>query len=223
MISLQSYASNASSVPRHTQEIVDFNDDVIDIGTFNTYELDNSKMNLKKSLFQEITNFTSNDKTMISTINNEQSTTSPFLKQNSKVSFDSLNFDENLNKKTKPIDKLNPFYDDLDGENNNNNKDQDENNPFFNDCLKNSNPFLDDLVAENNNDNSFTRQFEREFNTTIFTQTVDESLVTRNILLDWCKKVTRTYSNVNIENFSTSWKDGLAFCAIIHSFKPDLM
>ncbi|XP_052000795.1 uncharacterized protein LOC127656479 isoform X2 [Xyrauchen texanus] len=40
-------------------------------------------------------------------------------------------------------------------------------------------------------------------------------------LLDWCQKVTEGYKSVKITNFSTSWRNGLAFCAILHHFHPD--
>ncbi|KAF6726635.1 Smoothelin-like protein 2 [Oryzias melastigma] len=40
-------------------------------------------------------------------------------------------------------------------------------------------------------------------------------------MLQWCRSKTRNYKDVNIENFSSSWCDGLAFCALIHRFFPD--
>ncbi|XP_075960001.1 smoothelin-like 1 [Anarhichas minor] len=40
-------------------------------------------------------------------------------------------------------------------------------------------------------------------------------------MLQWCRSKTRNYDGVDIENFSSSWCDGLAFCALIHRFFPD--
>uniref|UniRef100_A0A671M520 Uncharacterized LOC107679270 n=1 Tax=Sinocyclocheilus anshuiensis TaxID=1608454 RepID=A0A671M520_9TELE len=40
-------------------------------------------------------------------------------------------------------------------------------------------------------------------------------------LLEWCQKVTQGCKGVRISNFSTSWRNGLAFCAILHHFHPD--
>uniref|UniRef100_UPI003AAB236C smoothelin-like 1 n=1 Tax=Centroberyx gerrardi TaxID=166262 RepID=UPI003AAB236C len=40
-------------------------------------------------------------------------------------------------------------------------------------------------------------------------------------MLQWCRNKTRNYEGVNIENFSSSWCDGMAFCALIHRFFPD--
>ncbi|KAL7886117.1 hypothetical protein AOLI_G00064120 [Acnodon oligacanthus] len=40
-------------------------------------------------------------------------------------------------------------------------------------------------------------------------------------ILHWCNNKTRNYEGVSIENFSSSWSDGLAFCALVHRFFPD--
>ncbi|XP_011256144.1 EH domain-binding protein 1-like protein 1 isoform X3 [Camponotus floridanus] len=42
-------------------------------------------------------------------------------------------------------------------------------------------------------------------------------------LLEWCKEVTKDYSGVKVTNLTTSWRNGMAFCAIIHHFRPDLI
>ncbi|XP_047241877.1 EH domain-binding protein 1 isoform X4 [Girardinichthys multiradiatus] len=39
-------------------------------------------------------------------------------------------------------------------------------------------------------------------------------------LLEWCQDVTQGHKGVKITNFSTSWRNGLAFCAILHHFHP---
>ncbi|MEQ2240026.1 hypothetical protein ILYODFUR_010658, partial [Ilyodon furcidens] len=40
-------------------------------------------------------------------------------------------------------------------------------------------------------------------------------------LLQWCQSITNKYQGVKVTNFSTSWRNGLAFCAILHHFHPD--
>ncbi|XP_074468071.1 uncharacterized protein LOC141753380 isoform X3 [Sebastes fasciatus] len=40
-------------------------------------------------------------------------------------------------------------------------------------------------------------------------------------LLQWCQDITNDYRGVKVTNFSTSWRNGLAFCAILHHFHPD--
>lgn len=42
----------------------------------------------------------------------------------------------------------------------------------------------------------------------------------RNALMKWCQERLYNY-DIEIKNFSSSWSDGLAFCALIHSFLPE--
>ncbi|XP_072311627.1 smoothelin, like isoform X2 [Eucyclogobius newberryi] len=42
----------------------------------------------------------------------------------------------------------------------------------------------------------------------------------KQVLLEWCRSKTIGYQNIDIQNFSSSWSDGLAFCALVHSFFP---
>ncbi|XP_032433502.1 smoothelin isoform X4 [Xiphophorus hellerii] len=43
----------------------------------------------------------------------------------------------------------------------------------------------------------------------------------KQMLLDWCRAKTRSYEHVDIQNFSSSWSNGMAFCALVHNFFPD--
>ncbi|KAK7120300.1 hypothetical protein R3I94_020337 [Phoxinus phoxinus] len=43
----------------------------------------------------------------------------------------------------------------------------------------------------------------------------------KQMLLDWCRVKTEPYEGVKIKNFSSSWADGLAFCALVHRFFPE--
>ncbi|XP_061563088.1 cytospin-A-like [Cololabis saira] len=42
----------------------------------------------------------------------------------------------------------------------------------------------------------------------------------RNSLLRWCQSRTQGYKNIEITNFSSSWEDGMAFCAVYHTYLP---
>ncbi|XP_039436155.1 EH domain-binding protein 1 isoform X1 [Culex pipiens pallens] len=42
-------------------------------------------------------------------------------------------------------------------------------------------------------------------------------------LLEWCKEITKSYNGVKVTNLTTSWRNGMAFCAIIHHFYPSLI
>ncbi|KAL2082234.1 hypothetical protein ACEWY4_022052 [Coilia grayii] len=43
------------------------------------------------------------------------------------------------------------------------------------------------------------------------------------LLLSWVRNVTRGHDDVNVLNFTTSWSDGLAFNAIMHHFRPNVV
>jgi hypothetical protein len=43
----------------------------------------------------------------------------------------------------------------------------------------------------------------------------------KEFILAWCKEKTKNYAGINIVDFTTSWQDGLAFCALINSYHPN--
>uniref|UniRef100_A0A4W5KBZ3 F-actin monooxygenase n=1 Tax=Hucho hucho TaxID=62062 RepID=A0A4W5KBZ3_9TELE len=50
-----------------------------------------------------------------------------------------------------------------------------------------------------------------------------ESDIRPSRLLTWCQKQTQGYRGVDITNLTSSWKSGLALCALIHRLRPDLI
>ncbi|KAA0703997.1 EH domain-binding protein 1-like protein 1 [Triplophysa tibetana] len=42
-------------------------------------------------------------------------------------------------------------------------------------------------------------------------------------LLEWCQEITKNYKGIKITNFSTSWRNGMGFCSILHHFHPELI
>ncbi|XP_041114031.1 protein-methionine sulfoxide oxidase mical3a-like isoform X17 [Polyodon spathula] len=51
----------------------------------------------------------------------------------------------------------------------------------------------------------------------------NESVARSNKLLNWCQRQTEGFRNVNVSDLTMSWKSGLALCAIIHRYRPDLV
>ncbi|XP_036114768.1 F-actin-monooxygenase MICAL2 isoform X3 [Molossus molossus] len=50
-----------------------------------------------------------------------------------------------------------------------------------------------------------------------------ESDIRPSKLLNWCQQQTEGYQHVNVTDLTTSWRSGLALCAIIHRFRPELI
>ncbi|XP_043524673.1 EH domain-binding protein 1 isoform X4 [Frieseomelitta varia] len=98
----------------------------------------------------------------------------------------------------------------------------------INDSFKEKSPLKDSIAVENN------KNIEHNTLLRLPLQPLELKKNDANIprlkeitpgqdLLEWCKEVTKDYSGVKVTNLTTSWRNGMAFCAIIHHFRPDLI
>ncbi|XP_076388799.1 eps15 homology domain containing protein-binding protein 1 isoform X2 [Megachile rotundata] len=96
------------------------------------------------------------------------------------------------------------------------------------DSFKGKSPLKDNVAVENN------RNIEHSTLSRLPLQPLELTKNDGNIpklkeitpgqdLLEWCKEVTKDYPGVKVTNLTTSWRNGMAFCAIIHHFRPDLI
>ena len=44
--------------------------------------------------------------------------------------------------------------------------------------------------------------------------------ITTSQLLDWCRISVKPYNHITVDNFTTSFSDGLALCALITAYRP---
>ncbi|XP_061662284.1 protein-methionine sulfoxide oxidase mical3a-like isoform X2 [Syngnathoides biaculeatus] len=50
-----------------------------------------------------------------------------------------------------------------------------------------------------------------------------DSLSESNQLLRWCREQTRGYRGVAVSDLTTSWRSGVALCALVHRYRPELI
>ncbi|XP_068169343.1 protein-methionine sulfoxide oxidase mical3a isoform X24 [Antennarius striatus] len=70
--------------------------------------------------------------------------------------------------------------------------------------------------------NSSTPKLARNDNCLLDKQ-LQESIARSSKLLSWCQRQTEGYRNVKVTDLTMSWKSGLALCALIDRYRPDLI
>ncbi|XP_013184745.2 EH domain-binding protein 1 isoform X1 [Amyelois transitella] len=74
-----------------------------------------------------------------------------------------------------------------------------------------------------NEDSEKTPTVDTEKIEKLFPGRLDKDKTPVQDLLEWCQAATRENISCQITNLTTSFRSGLAFCAIIHRFRPDLI
>ncbi|KAI4483929.1 hypothetical protein M0802_013189 [Mischocyttarus mexicanus] len=95
------------------------------------------------------------------------------------------------------------------------------------DSLKEKSPLKDNVAAENDKNIEHSslklRLQPLDFKKNEMNMPRLKEVTPGQDLLEWCKEVTKDYPSVKVTNLTTSWRNGMAFCTIIHHFRPDLI